>query len=123
MTPKVYLNGTLIDYDAATVHISCPALLHGVGLFETLRAYDGHPFRLNPHIDRLKASAEKLNMPIGELIEQIPDAVTEVLRVNEHSNRQLIPEFNIAGIKAIYVYIQHLHYNDQPYHCRSPESL
>ena len=83
MTPKVFLNSSLVDFDAATVPVSSPALLHGVGLFETLRAYDGHPFRLDQHIARLKASAEKLNMPIGDLIEQIPGAVTEVLQAND----------------------------------------
>jgi len=94
MTPKVYLNSQLIDFDAAKIHVSSPALLHGVGLFETLRAYDGKPFKLQPHIDRLKASAEKLNMPIGDLIEQIPDAVTQVLQANELADARI--RFTIA---------------------------
>jgi len=33
MSPKVYLNGTLVAFDEAAVPISSPSLLHGVGLF------------------------------------------------------------------------------------------
>jgi len=94
MNPKVYLNGTLVPFDAAAVPISSPSLLHGVGLFETLRAYNGHPFRLKQHVDRLKASAEKLNMPVGELIERIPGAVTEVLQANNLKDARI--RFTVA---------------------------
>jgi len=89
MTPRVYLNGKLIEIHKAAVPVSNPALLHGVGLFETLRAYDGRPFRLQEHIERMKASAGKLNMPVLELIEQVPDAVQQVLEANRLKNARV----------------------------------
>jgi len=82
MNPRVYLNDRLVDATKAVVPASNPALLHGVGLFETLRSYDGRPFRLEAHIERMKASAAKLNMPVAEAIEKVPEAVAEVMEAN-----------------------------------------
>ncbi len=82
MSREVYLNGKLIDMPRATVAVSNPSFLHGVGLFETLRTYDGRPFRLEQHIDRLRNSARELNMHVGEAIERIADAVQAVLDAN-----------------------------------------
>jgi len=83
MNPKVYLNGQLIENVKATVPVSNPGLLHGVGLFETLRSYDGRPFKLPEHIERLRASAVALNMPVDDAIEKIPVAVEQVLDANK----------------------------------------
>jgi branched-chain amino acid aminotransferase len=82
MSEKIYLNGHLVSGGEAKVPVSNPSFLHGVGLFETLRAYDGKPFRLFEHVERLRRSAERFNMPVGGAIEQIPAAVNEVLRAN-----------------------------------------
>jgi 4-amino-4-deoxychorismate lyase len=38
-------------------------VLRGRAVFETLRVYDGRPFELHPHCDRLKASAARLRLP------------------------------------------------------------
>jgi branched-subunit amino acid aminotransferase/4-amino-4-deoxychorismate lyase len=89
MKAKVHLNGKLVDLHKAAVSVSNPSLLHGVGLFETLRTYEGHPFRLAQHVARLRASALKLNMPIGEVVDQIPAAVQEVLRANQLRNARI----------------------------------
>jgi len=89
MTARVYLNGKLIEIHKAAVPVSNPGLLHGVGLFETMRAYDGRPFRLQQHIERMKASAKKLNMPVLGSIEQVPDAVQQVLEANRLKNARI----------------------------------
>ena len=89
MSEKVYLNGELIDVGHAKVSISNPALLHGVGLFETLRTYDGQPFRLQQHIDRMTRSADKLDMAVGHVIDQVPEAVQSVLDANELTNARV----------------------------------
>ncbi|HOA73150.1 MAG TPA: aminotransferase class IV [Phycisphaerae bacterium] len=82
MSEKIYLNGHLVSGGEAHVSVSNPAFLHGVGLFETLRTYNGKPFRLAEHVERLRASAQRLSMPITDLIEKIPAAVDEVLAAN-----------------------------------------
>jgi branched-chain amino acid aminotransferase len=82
MSEKVFLNSDLIDLHHAHVSVSNPGLLHGVGLFETLRAYEGKSFRLQDHVNRLTASARKLDMPVDDVIDRIPDAVKAVIDAN-----------------------------------------
>ena len=45
------------------------ALLRGRAAFETLRVYDGEPFRLEEHLARLAASAERLGLPAVNVLE------------------------------------------------------
>lgn len=82
MSEKIYLNGGLVSGGEARVSVSNPAFLHGVGLFETLRTYNGRPFMLAEHIERLRRSAARLNMPIGETLEKVPAAVADVIEAN-----------------------------------------
>lgn len=82
MAASVYLNGRIMGISEAAMPVSNPALLHGVGLFETLRAYGGRPFRLNQHIERMLASARRFNMSVGQIPEQIRSAIRQVLDAN-----------------------------------------
>ena len=71
MPPIVDLNGKLVRADAAEVTVSDLGVLYGIGLFETMRSYAGRVFRFRQHLDRLLASAEKLNLPFRR--EMLPD--------------------------------------------------
>lgn len=82
MSEKIYLNGQLVGIEQAGVSVANPSFLHGVGLFETLRSYHGRPFRLGEHLERLRRSAERFNMPVTGAVETIPAAVEEVLLAN-----------------------------------------
>ena len=80
MTELVYLNGSLVARDDARIAVLDYGFLYGFGLFETMRAYGGHVFRLDRHIDRLLRSAERLGIVVeGEALES---AVTETIRAN-----------------------------------------
>jgi len=83
MSSKVYLNGQIAEMNQSVVPVTNPALLHGVGLFETVRAYGGRTFRLGQHIDRMLASAKRFNMAIGQVPDQVPAAVQQVLDAND----------------------------------------
>src|SRR5258706_2598985 len=63
----VFLNGGLVPEDRAVVSIFDRAFLYGDGLFETMRIFNGKPFRWEQHFDRLKRGAEFLNiqLPFG----------------------------------------------------------
>lgn len=60
----LWMNGTLVEFEKATLHFLTPALHYGVGVFEGIRAYatDRGPaiFRLKEHMDRLVNSAKVL---------------------------------------------------------------
>ena len=51
--------GTLAP-DAPVLHADDEGVLRGRAVFETIRVYDGRPFRLDTHLDRLAASAVRL---------------------------------------------------------------
>jgi 4-amino-4-deoxychorismate lyase len=51
------------DPDAPVLHADDGGVLRGRAVFETIRVYDGHPFRLDAHLDRLAASAARIGLP------------------------------------------------------------
>jgi 4-amino-4-deoxychorismate lyase len=53
----------LVAVDEPVVHADDEALLRGRAAFETVRVYGGRPFRLDAHLDRLAASAERIGLP------------------------------------------------------------
>lgn len=83
MTYYCFLNGKVMPANEATVSISDLALLRGYGMFDYLRSYHGRPFRLQDYIDRFRASAEDLRLPLKYSDAQITTIVDELLRKSE----------------------------------------
>jgi branched-chain amino acid aminotransferase len=84
---KVWLDGALVDWDAANVHILTHTLHYGLGVFEGIRCYETHDgrsavFRLREHVRRLFDSAKICTMPMTYSEDQIVDACLETVRVN-----------------------------------------
>ena len=83
-TPKIWMNGRLVDWDDAKVHVLTHTLHYGTGVFEGIRAYetDAGPaiFRLTEHIERLFRSAKILGMEIPYSVEEIVAATRETVR-------------------------------------------
>ena len=65
------------------------AILRGIGVFDLLRTYDGKPYFLDAHIDRLEASAKKIGLSLPWSHNEIKDLVKKTLAKND------IPEANI----------------------------
>jgi D-alanine transaminase len=59
----VWLNGRVVDARAARVSALDRGLLHGDGVYDTWRTYDGRPFALAAHLRRLAAAARRLELP------------------------------------------------------------
>ncbi|MEX1006422.1 MAG: aminotransferase class IV [Acidimicrobiia bacterium] len=59
---QVWVNGKVVDAEAARVSPFDHGLLVGDGVFETLRVYDGRPFAWRRHLDRLEYSANGLGL-------------------------------------------------------------
>ena len=83
---KIWMDGALVDWRDAKVHVLTHTLHYGCGAFEGVRAYetpDGTAiFRLREHTERLFNSAKILRMKIPFTVEQVMDAQREVLRAN-----------------------------------------
>ena len=85
-TEKIWLDGELVDWDKARIHVLTHSLHYGSGVFEGIRAYPTSRgvavFRLTDHINRLFTSAKvfMIDMPFGP--DEIIEASKEVVRVN-----------------------------------------
>lgn len=77
---QVWLDGRLLDPADAAIAIGDRGFLLGDGLFETMRAYAGHVFRLDAHLARLRAGAARVGIPVPDGLEQ---AVLETVAANE----------------------------------------
>lgn len=85
-TGKVWMNGSLVDWQDATIHVASHALHYGTGVFEGIRAYDSKSgtniFRLEPHMRRLMDSCRVYRMEPQWSQAELSQAVVETVRVN-----------------------------------------
>jgi branched-chain amino acid aminotransferase len=93
---KIWLDGNLVPFTQANVHILTHTLHYGVGAFEGIRAYKrpdgrGAIFRLDDHIDRLFGSCHICSMDVPFTRAQIAAACVETMRVNKMSEAYLRP--------------------------------
>ncbi|MCK6683265.1 MAG: branched-chain amino acid transaminase [Thermoanaerobaculia bacterium] len=84
---KIWMNGKLVDFADAKIHVFTHALHYGSGVFEGARCYKTtrgpEVFRLDEHIDRLFWSAKMYRMQIPFTLPQLRDAVLETIRAND----------------------------------------
>ena len=92
---KIWMDGTLVQWRDAKIHVLTHTLHYGCGAFEGVRAYetpDGTAiFRLREHSERLFNSAKILRMKIPFTLEQVMDAQLEVVRANNLKSCYLRP--------------------------------
>jgi branched-chain amino acid aminotransferase len=85
-TSKIWMNGELVDWADATIHIGTHALHYGSGVFEGVRAYetDRGPavFRLTEHMQRLHDSAKLLYLDIPYSVEDLRTATFDLIGAN-----------------------------------------
>ncbi|MFJ6699667.1 aminotransferase class IV [Streptomyces sp. NPDC091272] len=78
---KVWVNGALVDADAARVSVLDHGITVGDGVFETVKAVEGKAFALTRHLDRLTSSARGLGLPAPDL-DEVRHACAAVLEAN-----------------------------------------
>ena len=83
---KIWMDGELVDWRDAKIHVLTHTLHYGCGVFEGVRAYHTvggtAVYRLREHTERLFNSAKILRMRIPYSVEQVMDAQCEVVRAN-----------------------------------------
>ena len=83
---KIWMNGKLVDWGEAKVHVLCHALHYGSGVFEGIRAYNtpkgSAVFRLTEHIERLHRSAKIYAMEIPYDVNELVDATKATVSEN-----------------------------------------
>ena len=92
---KIWMDGKLIDWRDARIHVLSHSLHYGCGAFEGVRAYNTAGgtaiFRLREHTERLFNSAKILRMKIPFSLEQVEQAQLEVVRANKLDSCYLRP--------------------------------
>ncbi len=78
----IWLDGKLVDWRDANVHVLAHALHYASSVFEGERAYGGTIFKSREHSERLRASAEMLDFEIPWSVDQIEEAKARVLEAN-----------------------------------------
>jgi branched-chain amino acid aminotransferase len=99
---KIWLDGRMVDWDDAKVHILTHTLHYGLGVFEGIRCYrtdDGRSavFRLTDHIRRLFESAHINLLRIPYTREEIIGAVLDSLRANRLAEGYIRPLVFVGG--------------------------
>ena len=84
---KIWLNGELVDWADATVHLGTHGLHYGTGVFEGIRCYStaGGPavFRLHDHLERFAQSARLVRMQLPYSVEELRSACLDLIAANE----------------------------------------
>ena len=92
---KIWLDGQLVDWRDAKIHVLTHTLHYGCGAFEGVRAYDTVGgtaiFRLQEHTQRLFNSAKILRMKMPFTPDQVNEAQKEVIRANKLASGYIRP--------------------------------
>jgi branched-subunit amino acid aminotransferase/4-amino-4-deoxychorismate lyase len=85
----VFLNSGLLPSSQASISAFNHGFLYGLGLFETVRAYSGFPFRLDRHIARLLRGAEIIGLSPNFTAKELHEFCLHVLRANHLQEARL----------------------------------
>jgi len=78
----IWMDGDLVEWRSATVHILTHAMHYASAVFEGERAYGGRIFKSEAHSQRLLDSGTAMDMPIPWTVEQIEKAKADTMRAN-----------------------------------------
>ena len=82
-TPKIWMNGELVDWDKAQIHVLTHTLHYGTGVFEGIRAYETSQgpaiFRLTDHIVRMANSAKILGFELPYTVDELVAACKQTV--------------------------------------------
>ena len=92
---KIWMDGDLLEWSDAKIHVLTHTLHYGTGVFEGVRAYETSAgpaiFRLNDHTKRLFNSADLIGMSIPYSPEELNDAQANIVRENKLNNAYIRP--------------------------------
>lgn len=88
---SIWMDGALVPWRDAKVHVLTHGLHYGSCVFEGVRAYEGEIFKLRPHTERLFASAEILGFKIPYTMDEIDAACHEAMQANGLTDAYLRP--------------------------------
>lgn len=79
-----YIDGEFLPADKAFVSVNDLVVLRGFGVFDFLRTYNRRPFHLEEHVERLRNSAELINLPMRWPNDEVCDIVMQTIDKNPY---------------------------------------
>jgi branched-chain amino acid aminotransferase len=102
----IWMDGRLVDFEEANVHVLSHSIHYASGVFEGLRSYDTPAgpavFRLRPHMQRLLDSCKVVRMELSLTLDELCGAVLDTLRAN-HLKASYIRPFAFRGFGSMMV--------------------
>jgi branched-chain amino acid aminotransferase len=108
-TGKIWMNGRLVEWNDATIHIGSHVIHYGTGVFEGARCYETPKgsacFRLDAHIDRLLDSAKIYRMDSPVDYQGWESAILDTIRANKYKACYIRPliyrGYNQLGVNPL----------------------
>jgi 4-amino-4-deoxychorismate lyase len=96
----IYVNGDIVKKEDAVISPFDHGYMYGLGLFETFRIYNGHPFLLDDHLERLNAGLRELLIDKQFTRPEVMAVLEQLLKVNKLTNAYV--RWNVsAGIDEL----------------------
>lgn len=94
-TEYIWMDGEMVPWADANVHVLSHGLHYGTGAFEGIRAYETPEgtavFRLTDHMDRLKRSTKAFGIPLKYEVDHLVEVAKELVRINGLSSAYVRP--------------------------------
>ena len=87
----IWFDGKVLPWREAKIHVLAHSLHYGSAVFEGAKAYEGRVFKLHEHSERLHRSAGMLGYEIPYSVEEVDNAVNEVIARNKIRNGYIRP--------------------------------
>jgi branched-chain amino acid aminotransferase len=96
----IYHNDRVLPLEEVRLSPGQAGLINGWGIFSTVRVYDGIPFALERHYDRLARDAARIQLPLKTSLGEVRDAMLRMLQANHVGNAcvRIYFIFNTIGI-------------------------
>ena len=91
LSDYIWINGKMIPWDDANIHVLTHSLHYSGAVFEGERAYDGKIFKLIEHSSRLIKSAEAMHLKVNYSVDEISQASEAILKKNNLKNAYVRP--------------------------------
>lgn len=117
MKETIFLNNGFLPLQEGKVSVSSPGFLHGLGLFETMRANQGEIAYLDKHLERIKYSSKFIQLPFDYSIEKLKKIIKQAVRINGFKDAYLRLTISKAecGVDVLVVVKKYHPYSVQKY--------
>src|ERR1051326_1338966 len=78
----VFLNGQFVAETQAVVSVNDRGFMYGDGLFETMRVFNGKPFRMAQHLERMVRGADYLKIKLPHTPKELQQLAAQIIEKN-----------------------------------------